>query len=158
MIVDWEANRPLTLIVGIQAVIRDNRFKAVFLFITLLFISVSCDEEDKSISKNRKIDLDTVGYKLGPKTEAFFDSVERRFQRAPTDYPMELGTRVKCDLNHDGKCDTLDLNLFKAAFGSCLGDSIYNPLADADGDGCVTITDHKYLFSPIKIEMLGGEE
>jgi hypothetical protein len=47
------------------------------------------------------------------------------------------------DLNHDGSVDFDDYWMFHDAFGTCVGDPKYNPAADLDGDGCVTLVDYR---------------
>lgn len=51
-----------------------------------------------------------------------------------------------CDLNADGQCNASDRALFQKALGSHRGDSNYNPLADADADGSITVVDEQMLF------------
>ena len=62
--------------------------------------------------------------------------------------PFEL-----CDLDHDGDCDVTDFQSLRNAIGSCLGEDAYNPLADIDGDGCVTESDLKLLFPTIPADL-----
>jgi subtilisin family serine protease len=45
------------------------------------------------------------------------------------------------DLNGDGQVDLDDYWIFVDAFGTCVGNPHYNPAADLDGDGCVTLVD-----------------
>jgi len=47
------------------------------------------------------------------------------------------------DLDYDGSVDLDDYWLFLAAFGTCVGQPNYNPTADLDGDGCVTLVDYQ---------------
>ncbi len=47
------------------------------------------------------------------------------------------------DLDSDGNVDLDDYWLFLAAFGACVGQPNYNPTADLDGDGCVTLVDYQ---------------
>jgi hypothetical protein len=60
-----------------------------------------------------------------------------------------------CDFNSDGRCDTADFIFFPGATGKCIGDAAYNPLADIDGDGCVTLSDQDDLFTsnPIGVDI-----
>ncbi|MFH1767789.1 MAG: hypothetical protein ABH858_01325 [Candidatus Omnitrophota bacterium] len=56
-----------------------------------------------------------------------------------------------CDLDRDGDCDDDDLTLFRRSLGRCVTDDegdnpLYNPLADADNDGCINSFDQKILF------------
>lgn len=45
------------------------------------------------------------------------------------------------DLNNDGSTDTLDLNLYKVAHRTALGDANYNQDADFNGDGLINTID-----------------
>jgi hypothetical protein len=47
------------------------------------------------------------------------------------------------DIDHDGNVDIDDYWMFVDAFGTCVGDPKYNPDADMDGDGCVTLVDYQ---------------
>jgi len=47
------------------------------------------------------------------------------------------------DFDVDGDVDVNDFWTFMAAFGKCSGDPGYNPAADLDGDGCVTLVDYQ---------------
>ncbi|HPM25316.1 MAG TPA: hypothetical protein PLP66_15515, partial [Phycisphaerae bacterium] len=47
------------------------------------------------------------------------------------------------DLDEDGDVDLDDYWEFLAAFGTCEGDLKYNPLADSDGDNCITLVDYR---------------
>lgn len=63
--------------------------------------------------------------------------------------PMEESPVALCDLNQDGNCDATDLQLLQSALGKCIQD-FSTPaefLADADGNGCVTVADQQLLFS-----------
>jgi len=46
------------------------------------------------------------------------------------------------DIDWDGDVDINDYWRFVAAYGTCLGDSAYDPSADMDGDGCITLVDY----------------
>jgi hypothetical protein len=70
----------------------------------------------------------------------------------PNDYPSAVGDEktaigLPCDLDFNGKCDALDLLAYRNTLGKCQGDPAYNPLADANEDGCVTRGDGKVLFA-----------
>ncbi|MEQ6340597.1 MAG: choice-of-anchor J domain-containing protein [Gammaproteobacteria bacterium] len=52
-----------------------------------------------------------------------------------------LGNLCDADLNNDGLTNSLDLGLFKKAFGSVIGDPNYNPNADLNGDGRINSLD-----------------
>ena len=47
------------------------------------------------------------------------------------------------DLDGDGDVDADDYWAFLDAFGTCVGDPNYNPDADFDGDGCITLPDYQ---------------
>ena len=51
------------------------------------------------------------------------------------------------DLNGDGVVDESDVELFKLALGSAIGHANYNPAADLDADGRVTLNDLRLLRS-----------
>ncbi len=59
---------------------------------------------------------------------------------------MEELTLEPCDLDGNGHCDTADVASFEQAMGSRRGELSYNPFADADADGLVTINDKQMLF------------
>ncbi|MFZ4699390.1 MAG: dockerin type I repeat-containing protein [Candidatus Methylumidiphilus sp.] len=58
--------------------------------------------------------------------------------------------KMRGDLNGDGKIDQADITIFQQALGSVIGSPNYNPDADLDGDGRVTINDLRILRSLIK--------
>jgi hypothetical protein len=47
------------------------------------------------------------------------------------------------DLDADADVDLNDYWVFVAAFGTCVGNANYNPAADMDKDGCVTLVDYR---------------
>ena len=51
------------------------------------------------------------------------------------------GNMCDGDLNNDGATNTLDLNIYKLAHRSKLGDPNYNPNADFNGDGQINTLD-----------------
>jgi predicted outer membrane repeat protein len=66
----------------------------------------------------------------------------------PPDYPaaVDMGAyeyHVPGDLDFDADIDGDDYWLFAAALPSCAGDPQYNPAADLDYDGCVTLVDYQ---------------
>jgi hypothetical protein len=60
---------------------------------------------------------------------------------------LDCGTLLEGDANNDNYVTILDFSIFVSAFGTCEGDSNYNPQADFNGDGCVTIIDFSLLAS-----------
>jgi hypothetical protein len=60
--------------------------------------------------------------------------------------PMGEWPFAFCDFNMDGVCDEVDFQFFQGTIGACRGDANYDPIADIDGDGCVTVNDQSYLF------------
>jgi hypothetical protein len=55
-----------------------------------------------------------------------------------------VNTQGMCgDLDHDGNVDLDDYWILHDAFGTCVGDPKYNPAADMDGDGCITLLDYQ---------------
>ena len=51
------------------------------------------------------------------------------------------GSLCDGDLNNDGKTNTQDLNLYRQASRTSLGDANYNPDADFNGDGMINTLD-----------------
>jgi hypothetical protein len=47
------------------------------------------------------------------------------------------------DLDNDANVDLDDYWMFFDAYGTCVGNPKYNPAADMDGDGCVTLLDYQ---------------
>ncbi|WP_367155721.1 dockerin type I repeat-containing protein [Methylomonas sp. HYX-M1] len=58
--------------------------------------------------------------------------------------------KIAGDINGDGKVDQADVTLFQQSLGSVIGDPNYNPDADLDGDGRVTVNDLRILRDLIK--------
>ena len=82
-------------------------------------------------------DLDRDGDCDGEDLELFFTST--------------VDGREPCDLDSDGDCDRKDHELYMKAEHMCFDHHprrtlAYNPLADADRDGCVTPRDRNLLF------------
>jgi hypothetical protein len=84
---------------------------------------------------------------LEAETEAFFERRAEGLQPLAAGTPMGDDTRAPCDFDGDKDCDEDDRAFFRAIIGTCRGDSDYHPLADSDGDGCVTPEDEASLFS-----------
>jgi hypothetical protein len=84
---------------------------------------------------------------LGPQTDAFFASVLHTLTTLPPGTSEENPIKP-ADLNKDGKVDTNDFLLFRAAFGSCAGQPRFVATADLDFDGCVTFKDYQ-IFLPL---------
>jgi hypothetical protein len=86
---------------------------------------------------------------LGPETDAFVqDSLDVLQGLQATEVPpMSMDHAPPCDFNADRHCDDADLDIFRDALGSCFGDVAYRPLADEDGDGCITSVDESILLS-----------
>ena len=55
------------------------------------------------------------------------------------------GNMCDADLNNDATTDTLDLNLFKAAYRTAVGNANYNTDADFNGDGVIDTLDLNIL-------------
>jgi hypothetical protein len=97
---------------------------------------------------------------LGPETEAFYDAVIARLLNLPPDLiGMGEDTSPACDLNRDGVCDSQDRSELEANLGKCVGELGYNPFADIDGDGCLTISDLRAFsrFSQAKQGTVGTQ-
>jgi len=50
---------------------------------------------------------------------------------------------ISGDIDHDGDVDYDDFIMFLEAFGHSVGDPEYNPEADYDGDGAITLVDYQ---------------
>jgi len=85
---------------------------------------------------------------LEPETEEFSERGAEGLQPLPEGTPMGDDTSAPCDFDGDKDCDEDDRAFFRAIIGTCRGDSNYHPLADSDGDGCVTLEDEPSLFGP----------
>lgn len=84
---------------------------------------------------------------LGPVTESFFDQAIAELQADPSsDLPMESSGFSLADLNADGSKDSRDFSAFLGTYGACSSDSRFNPRADLDGDGCVTLLDYQVWY------------
>ena len=64
----------------------------------------------------------------------------------------------KCDLNGDEKCNNEDLDIINSSIGSCRDETYYNPLHDADTDGCITESDKLILFNKIPGDFDGDRD
>ncbi|MFV2055634.1 MAG: dockerin type I domain-containing protein, partial [Thiohalomonadales bacterium] len=58
-----------------------------------------------------------------------------------------FGNWCDADLTNDNAVDIRDYFRFQSAFGISLGDPLFNPDADFNGDGVVNITDYSILIS-----------
>jgi hypothetical protein len=88
------------------------------------------------------VDINPVTPFLASGTETSVDNSTRPLSYEPTVMsPFKL-----CDFNSDGDCDVFDFQFFQGALGACEGDANYHPIADIDGDGCVTLGDQQDLF------------
>jgi dockerin type I repeat protein len=90
----------------------------------------------------------------GPHGPAPDEKIDENINVDPVDFdppagspPMIADPFAPCDLDGDGDCDTVDLQLVTNAIGECDNGDNYNELADADHDGCVTDTDREILLS-----------
>ncbi len=83
---------------------------------------------------------------LEPETEEFFERRAEGLQPLLEGTPMGDDTSASCDFDGDKDCDEDDHAFFRTMIGICRGDSNYHPLADSDGDGCVTLEDESSLF------------
>jgi hypothetical protein len=53
---------------------------------------------------------------------------------------------LPCDLDEDGKVDTIDRHIFLSSYRLCTGDAGYLPKADYDNDGCITLNDYREWY------------
>jgi hypothetical protein len=91
--------------------------------------------------------LEVIDPALGPETEALFDDLLLEMQMLPPDtIVMSISPIRLCDIDWDGDCDSADIQTVKNAVGKCWGESGYCPLADIDGDGCVSDSDIVLIF------------
>jgi hypothetical protein len=65
-----------------------------------------------------------------------------------TPVPMTEESAALCDFDADGNCDSSDYAVFVGSLGHCVGDLEYIPIADVDGDECITVTDEEILYAP----------
>lgn len=56
------------------------------------------------------------------------------------------------DLDHDRDVDIADLAYVLSTYSRCEGDNGYNPAADQDGDGCVTISDLSAVLADFGVQ------
>ena len=71
---------------------------------------------------------------------------EAATRRIPRGSPPQVADNVvPCDNDRDGDCDGRDLWLVTRVIGECIWGGHYNEPADADHDGCVTVSDVKRL-------------
>jgi predicted extracellular nuclease len=90
-----------------------------------------------------------VGLDLVPPNDTDGDGVDDQIDNCNTITNPEqrdtdddgFGNLCDGDLNNDGSTNTLDLNLYKQAHRSSLGDANYNPDADFNGDGVINTLD-----------------
>ncbi|MFN5049345.1 fibronectin type III domain-containing protein [Roseateles sp.] len=67
------------------------------------------------------------------------------YQEAAPRVPFAV--RKLGDINGDGLINASDRDLQRAALGSCEGDTRYQPLANFDGDKCITQADYKLWYA-----------
>ena len=72
----------------------------------------------------------------------------------PIECTVETTPREPCDLDCDGDCDRDDEDIFHDSIHMCSYNPPrpqlkYNPLADANGDECVDVTDLLLLFPDV---------
>jgi len=60
--------------------------------------------------------------------------------------PQESLDLAPCDINEDGKCNVVDLDLLNKAMGTHRGQKDYIPLADLDADGVINDNDKQMLL------------
>ncbi|MCV2349568.1 phosphocholine-specific phospholipase C [Paucibacter sp. Y2R2-4] len=56
---------------------------------------------------------------------------------------LNLRLLKRGDINGDGRIDAADRDAQRAAMGSCVGDTRYQPLANFDADNCITQADYR---------------
>jgi hypothetical protein len=98
---------------------------------------------------------------LGPESEAFFNNLIAQFEQNTTSGQGPMGkVQIKRnDLNGDGRVDVNDINYFDSMINTWEGQANFRPVADVDGDGCITVVDRDYLFPPkidVKIDIKPG--
>ena len=55
------------------------------------------------------------------------------------------------DVDSDGDIDPMDMAIVAQQLGTCDGDALYNPVADFDGDGCITDRDVSVITDLVPI-------
>jgi len=97
------------------------------------------------------------------------EACEASLQRIGTDYidiyelhgvdpntvVMGLSELEPCDVDLDGDCDVEDCWLVNSALDKCSKQSGYHPLADFNGDGCVTTSDIDFMLGPREPDLTG---
>jgi len=59
-------------------------------------------------------------------------------------------TPICGDVDHDGDVDAADYAVFRAVLRKCAGQPGFNPEADYDGDGCITLGDYQRWYACYK--------
>jgi phospholipase C len=59
---------------------------------------------------------------------------------------LTVRVRKNGDVNADGAVTAADRDVLRGAIGSCAGDARFEPLADMDGDKCVTQADYRVWY------------
>jgi len=91
--------------------------------------------------------LEVIDPPLGSETEELFDSLLLEVPEFPMEEIVMGCSSIRlCDMDSDGNCNSIDLQIVKDAVGKCWGESGYYPLADIDGDGCVSDSDVVLIF------------
>jgi len=86
---------------------------------------------------------------LGPETEVMFDNLLSGLKQlglSPSEIMMGRAPIRLCDMDWDRDCDAVDLQIVGDALGTCSDEIAYYPLADIDGDGCISESDIKLIY------------
>ena len=59
---------------------------------------------------------------------------------------LSVRIRKNGDVNADGAVTAADRDTLRNAIGSCAGDARFEPLADMDGDKCITQADYRVWY------------
>ncbi len=83
-------------------------------------------------------------------------SLRDRSGTVPSECTAEITPREPCDLDCDGDCDRDDLDIFYDSIHMCIWNPPklgfeFNPLADANQDGCVDGRDLLLLFPELRL-------
>ena len=114
--------------------------------LNLVIPTITCPPKYKAEDEKLNEYIETDPF-LGPETDEYFGRLIEELQKVPPGMLMSECPAPK-DLDGDGDYDEADLELFYESLGSCRGDPKYNPIADADGSGCIDFIDENYYLKP----------
>lgn len=98
------------------------------------------------------------GQKNNPNTEQPTVTMTPQPTPVVSTVPMQSLDLKVCDINTDGECDSLDIQLIDQSLGKKRGEEGYNPLADVDADGVITANDKIMVNSTTSIASPSGQK